>query len=68
MEHLFVVLYRGKIGRGRWTPENNACFETRDLAEKCKEVETIRQPSFEFTILEGSTLPDNDELTESFTA
>jgi hypothetical protein len=66
MANLFVVLYRGKIGKGRWTPESNACFETRDLAEKCKEVETIRQPAFEFAILEGTTLPDNDELTESF--
>ena len=66
MEHLFVVLYRSKGTKGRWVPENNACFETRDLAEKCREVETIRQGSFEFTILAGSILPDNDELSESF--
>ena len=66
MEHLFVVLYRGKGSKGRWAPENGASFETRDLAEKCAEVETIRQESFEFTILAGSILPDNDELSESF--
>ena len=66
MEHLFVVLYRGKGSKGRWAPENGASFETRDLSEKCAEVETIRQPSFEFTILEGTPIPVTCEITDGF--
>ena len=64
MEHLFVVAHR--ISNGKYRPD--AVYTERRVAENHKEILNIQDtdPKWEYFVLEGNTLPDDVETTESF--
>ena len=65
MEHLFVIAWRGGP-KGSWKPLADGILGNRPDAEFVIKAEKIKGTTLEYTIIEGTTLPDNDELTESF--
>jgi hypothetical protein len=68
MEHLFIVIYRGRYGAATWKPWPDGVFTDRRLAESLVEISKAQGNQFEFAVVEGSTLPVEHEalVAETF--